>query len=129
MVSLMKVNLPVLDLTLWYAGGESRRRFLAELGAAARDVGFFYLTGHGLAQSQQQAVLQLAADFFALPQADKNTVQMVNSPHFRGYTRLGGELTLGKADQREQFDIMAEHSAPQVQSGEPAWWKLYGPNQ
>ena len=58
---MMSLNLPVLDLTLWHAGGEPRRRFLAELGAAARDVGFFYLTGHGIAQSQQQAILQLAA--------------------------------------------------------------------
>ena len=125
----MSLNLPVLDLTLWHAGGESRRRFLAELGAAARDVGFFYLTGHGIAQSQQQAILQLAAEFFALPQADKNAVQMLNSPHFRGYTRLGGELTLGRVDQREQFDTMAEQAAPQLKASEPAWWQLYGPNQ
>ena len=125
----MSLNLPVLDLSLWYAGGQSRQRFLAELGAASRDVGFFYLTGHGIAPSQQQAVLKLAAEFFALPQADKDAVQMVNSAHFRGYTRLGGELTRGKADQREQFDIMAEQPAPQVTPAEPAWWRLYGPNQ
>jgi isopenicillin N synthase-like dioxygenase len=125
----MTLQLPVLDLALWRAGGELRRQFLAQLGEAARDVGFFYLTGHGIAQTQQQAILHLAAEFFALPQADKTAVQMVNSPHFRGYTRLGGELTLGKADQREQFDIMAEHSAPVLQKDEPAWWRLYGPNQ
>lgn len=125
----MTLQLPVLDLTLWHAGGELRRRFLTQLGEAARDVGFFYLTGHGITQTQQQAVLQLAAEFFALPQTDKNAVQMVKSPHFRGYTRLGGELTLGKADQREQFDIMAEQVAPVLQKDEPAWWRLYGPNQ
>lgn len=129
MVNQMSLNLPVLDLSLWHAGGQSRQRFLSELGAAARDVGFFYLTGHGIAQSEQQAVLKLAAEFFALPPAEKNAVQMLNSPHFRGYTRLGGELTRGKVDQREQFDIMAEQPAAQVQSTEPAWWKLYGPNQ
>ena len=95
----MTLQLPVLDLALWRAGGELRRQFLVQLGEAARDVGFFYLTGHGIAQTQQQAILQLAAEFFALPQADKDAVQMVKSPHFRGYTRLGGELTLGKADQ------------------------------
>jgi isopenicillin N synthase-like dioxygenase len=125
----MTLSLPVLDLTLWYAGGEQRRQFLTQLGNAARDVGFFYLTGHGIEQTQQQAILQLAAEFFALPQANKNTVQMRRSPHFRGYTKLGDELTLGKADQREQFDIMAEHRAPQLRENEPAWWGLYGPNQ
>jgi isopenicillin N synthase-like dioxygenase len=123
------LQLPVLDLSLWHAGGEPRCQFLRDLGAAARDVGFFYLTGHGIASSQQQSILQLAADFFALPQAQKNAVQMTQSPHFRGYTRLGGELTRGKADQREQFDIMAEQPALAQYDDEPAWWRLYGPNQ
>ena len=40
-------------------------------------------------------MLDAAAQLFALPQADKDAVAMVNSPHFRGYTRLGGELTGG----------------------------------
>lgn len=101
----MSLELPVLDLRLWYAGGEARRQFLMWLGEAARDVGFFYLVGHGVAQSQPEAILQLAADFFALPIQEKRKVEMVHSPHFRGYIRLGGELTLGQADQREQFEI------------------------
>jgi len=33
---------------------------------------------------------------------------MVRSPHFRGYTRLGGELTRGEVDWREQIDIGPE---------------------
>jgi isopenicillin N synthase-like dioxygenase len=126
---MSRLQLPVLDLSLWHAGGDSRRQFLAELGAAARDVGFFYLTGHGIALAQQQSILQLAADFFALPAAQKQAVQMTQSPHFRGYTRLGGELTQGKADQREQFDIMAEQPAVTRYADEPGWWRLYGPNQ
>ena len=124
----MSLELPVLDLRLWYAGGEARRQFLMWLGEAARDVGFFYLVGHGVAQSQQEAILQLAADFFALPIEEKRKVEMVHSPHFRGYTRLGGELTLGQADQREQFDIMAEQPYRQ-HNNKPAWYRLYGPNQ
>jgi isopenicillin N synthase-like dioxygenase len=126
---MSSLQLPVLDLTLWHAGGTSRQRFLAELGAAARDVGFFYLTGHGISLSQQQGILQLAAEFFALPQREKDAVKMTQSAHFRGYTRLGAELTRGKADQREQFDIMAEQPAPLQRDDEPAWWRLYGPNQ
>ena len=33
---------------------------------------------------------------------------MVNSPHFRGYTRVGMERTRGLPDWREQIDIGAE---------------------
>ena len=36
---------------------------------------------------------------------------MVNSPHFRGYTRLGGELTGGAVDWREQIDVGPERDA------------------
>ncbi len=48
---------------------------------------------------------------FALPEADKLAVQMVHSPHFRGYNRAAAELTRGQPDWREQFDIGAERPA------------------
>lgn len=42
---------------------------------------------------------------FALPQAHKDAIAMVRSPHFRGYTRLGGELTGGEVDWRASRSI------------------------
>jgi len=51
-----------------------------------------------------------ARRLFALPDADKDAVAMRNSPHFRGYTRLGGELTGGVVDWREQIDIGAQRT-------------------
>ena len=54
---------------------------------------------------------------------------MTNTPHFRGYTRLQGELTLGKPDLREQFDIMQEETANPPRSDVPKWSQLQGPNQ
>ncbi|ABM26257.1 MULTISPECIES: isopenicillin N synthase family dioxygenase [Shewanella] len=122
-------QLPILNLSDWYAGGQRRNAFITKLADAARRIGFFYLTGHGLGLARQQQVLQLAADFFALPVADKLAVKMANTPHFRGYTRLQGELTLGKPDWREQFDIMQEEVANPQQSNGPIWWQLQGPNQ
>lgn len=122
-------QLPILNLSDWYAGGQRRNAFITKLADAARRIGFFYLTGHGLGLARQQQVLQLAADFFALPVADKLAVKMANTPHFRGYTRLQGELTLGKPDLREQFDIMQEEVANPQQSNGPIWWQLQGPNQ
>lgn len=120
--------LPVLDLQRLRAGGEEKQAFLEELAEAARTVGFFYVTGHQLCCLQEQ-VMQTAKNFFALSEADKLSVEMKNSPHFRGYTRLQGELTQGKPDLREQFDIMNEEDALAVSNDEPQWWKLIGPNQ
>ena len=125
---MQTLALPVLDLQQLYAGGVARQAFLKNLAEAARTVGFFYVTNHQLDQLQQQVMQQTRA-FFALSEAQKLAVDMVNSPHFRGYTRLQGELTQGKPDLREQFDLMNEDKAIEVHSGEPQWWHLIGPNQ
>lgn len=124
----MTAALPVLDLRRLRAGGDEKQAFLTELAEAARTVGFFYVTGHELCRLQQD-VLGLARQFFDLPLADKQSVEMTNSPHFRGYTRLQGELTQGKPDLREQFDIMREEGIAEVSANEPQWWQLIGPNQ
>ncbi len=97
------------------------------LREVAHDVGFFYLTGHGVAEALAQRLLDAARRLFALPQSAKDAVAMRNSPHFRGYTRLGGELTSGQIDWREQIDIGPER-APLPDPGEP-YLRLQGPNQ
>jgi isopenicillin N synthase-like dioxygenase len=124
-----KTQLPVLDLALLQGSAEQQKCFIEQLRVAARDVGFFYVIGHGVSESKQQAILQLAKDFFALPLADKRQVQMLNSAHFRGYTGFQGELTRGKPDQREQFDIMKEDAVLGLPTQDALWRRLIGPNQ
>ena len=91
-------------------------------------MGFFYLTGHEVPDGLIDRVLAAARRLFALPQADKDAVAMVRSPHFRGYTRLGGELTRGEVDWREQIDIGPERE-PIGGPGKPDYLWLQGPNQ
>ena len=122
-------SLPVLDLRRFEAGGEPRRLFLAELRDAARSVGFFYLVGHGIEDGLIQDVLTLSRRFFALPEQDKLAIEMVNSPHFRGYNRAGFEHTRGKPDWREQVDIGAGKAGAALRPGGAAWKRLQGPNQ
>ena len=122
-------SLPIIDYAAINGAPEERRQMLAKLGRAARDIGFFYLTGHGLSEAQQRDTLALAARFFALPLQEKLAVQMVHSPHFRGYNLVGAELTRERPDRREQFDIMNEEQAlPPAQISNP-WQRLTGPNQ
>ncbi|MDW6026291.1 2-oxoglutarate and iron-dependent oxygenase domain-containing protein [Mesorhizobium sp. BAC0120] len=120
---------PILDLARFDQGGPQRRMFLADLRSAARDVGFFYLAGHGIPGGEARDVLAAARAFFALPEADKLAIEMVKSPHFRGYTRLGGERTRGKADWREQLDVGVERPPIPQRPGLPVWTRLQGPNQ
>ena len=121
--------LPVLDLAQLDAGPVERERFLAQLRRAAREVGFFYVVGHGVPEALNAETIALARRFFDLPDEQKRAVEMVRSPHFRGYTRAGGELTRGRPDWREQIDIGAEREAAAQQPGVPAWTRLQGPNQ
>jgi len=113
-------TIPRLDLS---------RLDLAELRAAARDVGFFYLTGHGVDASLLRELVLVARRFFALPEPDKLAIEMVNSPHFRGYNRVAQERTRGAPDWREQIDIGAERAALPRSADLPPWHRLQGPNQ
>lgn len=120
---------PVLDLSQLERGEPARTAFLADLRSAARDIGFFYLGGHGISFDEINQVLKASREFFVLPAAEKQAIEMVNSPQFRGYTRAGGERTQGKADWREQLDIGVERPTIPQEPGTPAWTRLQGPNQ
>ena len=78
-------------------------------------------------RDEVQAAIDDAKAFFALPEEDKRAIEMINSPHFRGWTRLGGELTQGQVDYREQIDIGPEMPARTVV--DPPYLRLDGPNQ
>jgi isopenicillin N synthase-like dioxygenase len=114
--------LPVVDLR---ADPGPLREGLRE---AAHEVGFFYLVGHDVPDELAGRVLDAARRLFELSEADKDAVAMVRSPHFRGYTRLGGELTRGRVDWREQIDIGPERP-PIGGPGKPDYLWLQGPNQ
>lgn len=121
--------LPVLDLARLEASPAERTAFLEGLRETAYELGFFYLSGHGIDSRLTGRVLELSRRFFSLPEQDKLAIEMVNSPHFRGYTRVGLEITRGQRDWREQVDIGAERPALPREAGQPPWARLQGPNQ
>lgn len=118
----MVLVLPVLDLT---EADRDADAFRSRLREAAHDIGFFYLVGHGVPDAQIDEVLGLARTFFALPLDAKNEISQLKSPQFRGYSRLGGELTNGKVDWREQIDIGPQRPTVDNATG---YWRLQGPN-
>jgi isopenicillin N synthase-like dioxygenase len=121
--------IPLLDLERFVAGATERSQFLEDLRSAARDVGFFYVVGHGIDPVLHRDLLAASHRFFELPQAEKHALDIAASPHFRGYTRVAGERTRGQADWREQLDIANEEPAVRLEPGMPAWLRLKGPNQ
>jgi isopenicillin N synthase-like dioxygenase len=126
---ISRATLPVLDLNRFDAAPAHRAAFLQDVRHAAFGPGFFYLVGHGVSGDLIRDVLAASRQFFSLPDADKRAIEMVNSPHFRGYTRAGLEFTRGQPDWREQLDVGAEREALPSSRSAPPWTRLQGPNQ
>jgi isopenicillin N synthase-like dioxygenase len=121
-------SLPLVDLSR-FRGPAQREAFLTDLRRAAHDVGFFYVVGHGIPAEVTSGVLEAAREFFALPLEQRLEIENVNSPHFRGYSRVGTERTAGAADQREQIDVGPERQALSDIPADKPYLRLIGPNQ
>jgi isopenicillin N synthase-like dioxygenase len=119
-------SLPVLDFSRLSGGPDAAAAFRDDLRRATHEVGFFYLTGTGV-DDLALRLEKVARAFFALPEADKLAIENVNSPHVRGYTRIGGERTQGQVDWREQIDIGPEREAVTDPTA-PDFERLTGPN-
>ncbi|MGK3142264.1 isopenicillin N synthase family dioxygenase [Pantoea sp. C2G6] len=129
MSALTFSELPVINFASLSDRSPDRQQSLEKLSQAAREVGFFYLTHHGIDSALSASVQRVARAFFALPQPDKLSVAMANSPHFRGYNQAGVEITRSQPDYREQFDIGAEREALPITPDSPTWQRMQGPNQ
>lgn len=119
--------LPVLDLGTF--NGRADSPFVSQLRNAAHNPGFCYLEGHGISAELEANLLRAARTFFKLPQVERHAIAIGNSPHFRGYTLLGDEVTAGAQDWREQLDIGPEEPALTLTQDDPPWLRLRGPNQ
>lgn len=73
------------------------------------NVGFFYLRNAPISAQSQEQFIEKALGLFELPLEKKLEIEMVNSPHFLGYSRLGAEITALKPDHREQFDVSSDY--------------------
>jgi isopenicillin N synthase-like dioxygenase len=121
-------SLPILDMSALDKGADVADAFRDRLRDVMHDVGFFYLTGHGVPQDLTDDILNISRRFFELPDEQKLAIENVNSPQFRGYTRTGKELTNGDIDWREQIDIGVDRPVVGEGEGVAPYWRLEGPN-
>ena len=114
-------EIPVVDVSgLGAASPAQRRLAAATLGRACRDVGFFYVGGHGVERSVVDGVFAAAREVFALPAADKRALSIQAN---RGYVGLGAERLDERAqpDQKEAFNVGLElpPDDPELLAGAP----------
>ncbi|XP_073100599.1 homoarginine-6-hydroxylase 2-ODD-233-like isoform X1 [Elaeis guineensis] len=80
------------------------REVIRMLDKACKDAGFFYVKDHGIADSLVKEVRDIAHKFFGLPYEDKLKIKMTPASGYRGYQRIGENVTKGKPDMHEAID-------------------------
>lgn len=115
-------SLPVIDVSGLAGNGEARADVAAQIAAACRAHGFFYVTGHGVGSVLVQRLEDLSRRFFALDETTKLRWRMALAGRaWRGYFPLGGELTSGRPDWKEGLYLGTElaEDHPLVVAGTP----------
>jgi isopenicillin N synthase-like dioxygenase len=122
-------ELPVIDISALRDGSPAQQSLaISQIGAAAREIGFFYVTATGIAPAVFAGLLTAARSFFALPQAEKMRTYIGLSRCHRGYVPEGEEVFGGGTiDRKEAFDTGPDLPAddPDYLAGNP----MLGPNQ
>ena len=112
------LTVPIVDIS-----PQIDRRAVADgLRAACLEHGFFYVVGHGVSQELMDRLERLSHQFFAAPTEQKMALRLeLGGRAWRGYFRVGDELTSGRPDQKEGIyfgsELGPEHS--EVQAGTP----------
>lgn len=102
-------ELPVIDISPLLSGSREMGAVAERIGAACRDNGFFYVSGHGVPPELVARLDAGARRFFELPVEVKNEISMERGGRaWRGFFPVGGELTSGRPDQKEGVYFGAE---------------------
>ena len=121
-------SVPVVDISgLRSQDPAERERVAGELGKAAAEVGFFYVSGAGIEDTVFERMLAATKEFFALPLDEKMRYYIGLSKCHRGYVPRGEEgLATGTPEMKEAFDTALDLPAddPDYLAGNP----MLGPN-
>jgi isopenicillin N synthase-like dioxygenase len=121
-------EVPVVDVAgLLRDDPREQPRVAQELGTAAREVGFLYVTGTGIEPALFDELLRVTRAFFGLPLEEKMRTYIGRSRNHRGYVPIGEEVfSGGSVDLKEAFDLGRDLPAddPDHLAG-----RMLGPNQ
>lgn len=116
--------IPIVDM------GKSDEQLIADLISACENVGFFYLSNHGISDRLVNDAITLTKKLYKLDQSKKDSLSISFSPHYRGYGRLNAEITGGVPDFKETFDLALEREPePEHEVISKPYMVLCGPNQ
>lgn len=73
---------------------------VVKLEESLTGLGFFYISDYGIDESRIIALRHHAAELFALPRSVKAEMHLSKSKHFRGWSGIDEEVTLGIPDHK-----------------------------
>ena len=120
-------SVPIVDISGLRAPAARAGARNRQLGRAARDVGFLYVSGTGIDETLFDDLLESTKEFFALPVEEKMRSYIGLSRCHRGYVPVGEEgVEAGTPDLKEAFDTALDLPAddPDYVAGNP----MLGPN-
>ena len=95
-------GIPVIDFSPFLRGDRAGQRWVAaEIYRACHDVGFLYLTGHGIPKAAINDAFGQARGFFALPLGEKQAIAWSSEASNRGYVGIERE----RLDETQPGDI------------------------
>ncbi|XP_026455925.1 probable 2-oxoglutarate-dependent dioxygenase At3g50210 isoform X1 [Papaver somniferum] len=107
-------SIPIIDVSPLLCNkwrdveNEGVSEVVKQLDQACKEAGFFYVKGHGISDSLIKEVRDMTRKFFDLPFDEKVKIKMSSETGFRGYQRIGENVTQGKADMHEAIDCYRE---------------------
>lgn len=96
----------IVDLTDF---DRRRAEITDELWAAATEIGFFQLAGHGIPQDLIDGMFAATAGFFALPEPVKGQYPLVKANNAGWESRSQVRPSIGVPDQKESYQVTRPH--------------------
>jgi isopenicillin N synthase-like dioxygenase len=125
-------EIPVIDIApLGGSDPAAEQAVVEQLRLAASEVGFFHVSGHGIAPAVTARLRAASQRFFGQSQKRKMASYIGRSANHRGYVPEGEEaFGEGMRDRKEAFDLALDLPAERVPAGNyPGGHPMLGPNQ
>ncbi|KAG9315772.1 Clavaminate synthase-like protein [Chiua virens] len=103
-------RIPIIDFSAFRIASapSEKRRIADDIVNGFKEVGFVYLSGHGIPQSVIDNVYNKSASFFSLPQQIKDKVAWDDPRANRGYVKVGRERVTQSSDAAEIATLRAK---------------------
>ncbi|MGB3309428.1 MAG: 2-oxoglutarate and iron-dependent oxygenase domain-containing protein [Nodosilinea sp.] len=118
-----KIEIPLIDFSPFLDDDPvGKIQVAADIYHACRDVGFLYLTHHGIPEGAIAAAFAQSQQFFALPLADKQAIAWSSEVSNRGYIGLERERLdeTQPGDLKEAFNLGREVGPAETAIGDAA---------